>query len=155
MGGVIVIRIFNSELENELRLILLIDAFKKPQNADMIYVADFMITYGQTFGIADSNLNGENLYKFSEFISRRTFVKKVLKELIFDGYAKPLSTLSGIVYQLTEEGEKLSRLLDSDYAKEYRRTSKNVIRYIGTKSERILIAEINKMATTSLKGAEQ
>lgn len=72
------LRIFNSEFENELRLILLIDTFQKPQNADMIYVADFMVTYGHTFGIANQNLNGENMYKFSEFVSRRALVYKSL-----------------------------------------------------------------------------
>lgn len=149
------LRIFNSEFENELRLILLIDTFPKPQNADMIYAADFMVTYGHTFGIADHNLNGENMYKFSEFISRRPLVHKVLNELSFNGYAKPISTSSGIVYQLTTEGERLSRSLDSDYAKEYRATAANVIKHIGRRSERTLIAEINKMAAVSLKGAEQ
>lgn len=148
------LRIFNSEFENELRLILLIDTFPKPQNADMIYAADFMVTYGQVFGIANHNLNGENLYKFSEFISRRSLVQKVLKELSFNGYTKPLSTSAGIVYQLTTEGKRLSRSLDSDYAKEYRTTAFSVIKYIGRKSERTLIAEINKMAAVSLRGTE-
>ena len=148
------LKIFNSEFENELRLILLIDTFPKPQNADMIYAADFMVTYGQVFGIANHNLNGENLYKFSEFISRRSLVQKVLKELTFNGYTKPLSTSAGIVYQLTTEGERLSRSLDSDYAKEYRTTAFSVIKYIGRKSERTLIAEINKMAAVSLRGTE-
>ena len=148
------LRIFNSEFENELRLILLIDTFPKPQNADMIYAADFMVTYGQVFGIANHNLNGENLYKFSEFISRRSLAQKVLKELTFNGYTKPLSTSAGIVYQLTTEGERLSRSLDSDYAKEYRTTAFSVIKYIGRKSERTLIAEINKMAAVSLRGTE-
>jgi hypothetical protein len=149
------LRIFNSNFENELRLLLLIEAFQKPQNADMIYAADFMVTYGHTFGVADHNLNGENIYKFSEFISRRALVQKVLKELTFDGYAKPLSTSSGIMYQLTAEGERLSILLDSDYAKEYRETAVNVIKHIGRRSERTLIAEINKMAAVSLRGTEQ
>lgn len=149
------LRIFNSEFENELRLMLLIDTFQKPQNADMIYAADFMVTYGQTFGISDHNLNGENLYKFSEFLSRRPLVQKVLKELTFNGYAKPLLTSSGIVYQLTDEGEHMSRSLDSDYAREYRTTAAEVIKYIGKKSERTLISEINKKAALSPKGAEQ
>lgn len=149
------LRIFNSEFENGLRLILLIDTFPKPQNADMIYAADFMVTYGQVFGIANHNLNGENLYKFSEFISRRSLVHKVLKELAFNGYAKPISTSVGIVYQLTTKGERVSRSLDSDYAKEYRTTALSVIKYIGRKSERALIAEINKKAAISLRGTKQ
>ena len=66
-----------------------------------------------------------------------------------------MSTSSGIVYQLSAEGERLSRSLDSDYAKEYRSTAINVIKYIGRKSERTLIAEINKMAAVSLRGTEQ
>ena len=145
------IRIFNSEFENELRLILLIDAFKKPQNADKIYVADFIVTYG----ITNHNLNGENVYKFSEFISRRPLVLKILKKLTFTGYAKPLLTTSGIVYKLTDEGERLSRLLDSDYAREYRATATEVIRHIENKAERTLISEINRMAASSLRGVGQ
>lgn len=152
---VTVINLYNSVFENELRLILLIDAFKHPQNADMIYAADFMVTYGQAFGITDYNLNGENLYKFSEFISRRPLVQKVLKELTFEGLAKPLSSSTGIVYELTDEGKRISQSLDSDYAKEYRETAGRVIKYIGRKSERTLIAEINKMAASSLKEAGQ
>ena len=149
------IRIFNSEFENELRLILLIDAFKKPQNADKIYVADYIVTYGKTFGITNHNLNGENVYKFSEFISRRPLVLKILKKLTFTGYAKPLLTTSGIVYKLTDEGERLSRLLDSDYAREYRATATEVIRHIENKAERTLISEINRMAASSLRGVGQ
>lgn len=145
------LKLFNSTFENELRLILLIDVFEKPQNADMLYAADFMVVYGKSFSITTENLNGDNAYKFSEFLSRRALVQKVLKELSWKGLVKPLSSKSGIVYQITLEGQKFSHLLDSEYATEYRNAAKQAVLYVGRKSERTLLAEINELSATSLK----
>ena len=63
-------RVFNSTFENALRIVLLLDAFGTPQNTDMLYATDFIVVYGKTFGLADEDLNGDNQYKFSEFVSR-------------------------------------------------------------------------------------
>ena len=89
------LRVFNSTFENALRIILLLDAFGTPQNTDMLYATDFIVVYGRTFGLADEDLNGDNQYKFSEFVSRRSMVQKAIKELVLDGLVIPSETTLG------------------------------------------------------------
>lgn len=144
-------RVFNSTFENALRIILLLDAFGTPQNTDMLYAADFIVVYGRTFGISDENLNGDNQYKFSEFVSRRAIVQKALKELVLDGFVTPSEIKSGIVFQITTAGKKYCMSLESDYAKEYETTAKKVVQFVSGKSERSVIAQINRLSATSLK----
>lgn len=145
-------RVFNSTLENALRIILLLDAFGTPQNTDMLYAADFIVVYGKTFGIADKDLNGDNQYKFSEFVSRRAIVQKALKELVLDGLVMPSEIDSGIVFQITADGKKYCASLESDYAKEYEAVAKKVVQFVSGRSERSIIAQINRLSATSLKG---
>lgn len=146
-------RVLNSTLENALRIILLLDAFDTPQNTDMLYAADFIVVYGRTFGIADEDLNGDNPYKFSEFVSRRAVVQKALKELVLDGLVMPSEIDSGIVFQITADGKNYCASLESDYAKEYKTIAKKVVQFMSGKSERSVIAQINRMSATSLKEA--
>lgn len=146
-------RVFNSTLENALRTILLLDAFDTPQNTDMLYAADFIVVYGRTFGIADEDLNGDNQYKFSEFVSRRAMVQKALKELVLDGLVMPSEIDSGIVFQITADGKKYCTSLESDYAREYKTIAKKVVQFVSGKSERSVIAQINRLSATSLKEA--
>ena len=63
-------KLFNSVFENSLRILLLLAEFDCGQSLDKIYATDFMVTYGATFGVSESDLNGDNQYKFSEFASR-------------------------------------------------------------------------------------
>ena len=149
------LRVFNSTFENAMRIILLLDAFGAPQNTDMLYAADFMVVYGRTFGIADEDLNGDNQYKFSEFVSRRSMVQKALKELVLDGLVTPSQMPSGIVYQVTPAGKEYCESLDSDYAKEYKIVAKKVVQAVDGKSERSVIAKINRLSAASLKEANK
>lgn len=145
-------RVFNSTLENALLIILLLDAFSTPQNTDMLYAADFIVVYGKTFGITDENLNGDNQYKFSEFVSRRAIVQKALKKLVLDGLVMPSEMDSGIVFQITADGKKYCASLESDYAKEYMMIAKKIIQFVSGKSEPSVIAQINRLSAISLKG---
>jgi hypothetical protein len=144
-------KLFNSVFENSLRLILLLEEFPSAQSLDMLYVADFMVSYGATFGVADNDLNGENQYKFSEFASRREVVRAALRQLVIDGMAFPENTRRGIQYVITDAGCQYSQELDSAYATEYRECARRVVKLIHNKSERTLIDEINKMSAKSLR----
>lgn len=146
-------RVFNSTLENALRIILLLNAFGTPQNTDMLYAADFIVVYGRTFGLADEDLNGDNQFKFSEFVSRRSMVQKALRELVLDGFAMPSETDNGMVFQITADGRKYCDSLESDYAREYKTIAKNVVQFVSGKTERSVIAHINRLSATSLREA--
>lgn len=145
------LKIFNSTFENGLRLLILLNTFGSPQSADMLYAADFMVVYGKTFGIAGEDLNGDNQYKFSEFVSRRSMVQKALKEIVLTGYVMPLQVATGIKYNLTRIGKDYCESLSSDYAKEYRNISKSIVKYVSGRTARSLIDEINRMSVASLK----
>ena len=142
--------LFNTTFENALRLLILLDVFDYPQTLDMLYAVDFMATYGKTFNITESNLNGDNQYKFSEFASRREAVKAALKELVLDGLIQALNLNDGIAYPISSEGEDYCNSLESEYATEYRRNAQLVIKSVTGKTERELISSINMMSTKSL-----
>lgn len=135
-------KLFNTVFENSLRILILLDVFQKPQNMDMIYVTDFMTVYGETFKITEHNLNGNNILKFSEFISRRPLVQKVLKQLILSGLAETTDFL----YSITPMGRRYCQAFESHYAELYRTSAIKVISAVGQKNERELIAEINRLS---------
>lgn len=143
--------LFNSTFENSLRIVILLDAFEKPINLDMIYVTDFIVSYGKDFGVSTDNLNGDNPYKYSEFASRREIISAALKHLVLEGLVLPQNTNNGIIYCLTSDGKTFSQALNSEYAKEYRKTTQNTLTYVSNKNERELIARINKMSAQSLQ----
>lgn len=70
---------FNSIFENSLRLLILLDIYDMPQTVDMLYAVDFMTVYGRSFGITETNLNGYNEYRFSEFCFQTRACKGCVK----------------------------------------------------------------------------
>lgn len=109
-------KLFNSNFENSLRLLILLDEFVMPKSVDMLYDADFMSAYGATFHLSQNDLNGENPYMFSEFASRRGVVRMALKELVLDGFVVPVKLDKGFAYTISSDGEEYCQSLESDYA---------------------------------------
>ena len=144
-------KVYNSVFENSIRIVLLLDVFGLPENLDMIYCVDFMVSYGRFFDLSRIDLNGENPYMFSEFAARRKFVKEALKELVLYGMVKPINANDGIVYQITEIGRKYSRSLTSDYAKDYRSVAQRAIQSVSGQSANAVISRINKMSAMHLR----
>lgn len=141
--------LFNSTFENSLRLLILLDEYDLPKTLDMLYVVDFMSLYSAAFGITDQNLNGNNEYKFSVFASHRESVKEALKELVLNGTVLAVSYNHGLSYIISPEGEDFCGSLESDYAKEYRKNVKAVIKAVGNRSERTLISDVYEASAKS------
>ena len=115
-----------------------------------------MVSYGATFGVSKSDLNGDNQYKFSEFASRREIVRQALKQLVLDGLVWPDNSAAGILYSITDAGREYGATLDSEYAEEYRSTARRIVEMVSDVSERSIIEKINKMSAESLrKGARE
>lgn len=142
---------FNSIFENSLRLLILLDIYDMPQTVDMLYAIDFMTVYGKSFGITETNLNGDNEYRFSEFASRREPVRAALKEMVLNGTAQAVSYKKGLAYIITPEGEDYCESLESDYAKEYSHNAEKVISEMAGKTERAIISDINKKSAEALR----
>lgn len=149
-------KLVNSEFENSLRILLLLAEFDCGQSLDKIYATDFMVSYGATFGVSESDLNGDNQYKFSEFASRREIVRQALKQLVLDGLVWPDNSATGILYFITDAGREYGDALDSEYAEEYRSTARRIVEMVSDVPERSIIDKINKMSAESLrKGARE
>lgn len=143
--------LFNSVFENCLRILILLDVYDLPQTLDTLYAVDFITVYGEAFGISKSNLNGDNEYKFSEFVSRRESVKEALRELVLNGTVQAVGYKGGMSFVITPEGEDFCESLNSEYAIEYRKNAKAVISATEGKSERDIISMINKLSAKALK----
>lgn len=136
-------RLFNTAFENSLRIALLLDAFGRPQNLDMIYAADFMTIFGSYFGFGEGNLQGENRMLFSIFTSRREIVKQAVKFLVLNGMVAPTVNANGLLYGITDTGKDFCASLDSDYAKEYKATAMKVIAAVSGMSARMLVEKLS------------
>lgn len=144
-------RVFNTTFEVSMRVLLLLFVDGRPKTSDMIAAIDFLTVYGKSFGITDTNLHGENAYKYGEFANRRRIVKQALKTLVVDGKVDVYEKDGGFHFAINDAGETFCALLTSAYAEEYMQTAKLVLAYIGNKTERALIMEINKQSTMTLK----
>lgn len=144
-------RLFNSTFENSLRLLILLDEYEMPQTLDMLYAVDFMTLYGVPFGVSNHNLQGDNDLKFSEFASQRELVKEALKELVLNGTAEAVGYKDGLSYVITTEGEDYCESLISEYACEYRKIARDVVKATKGKTERSLIAAIYKLGGKSYR----
>ncbi len=148
-------RLFNSIFENSLRMVLLLDLYDMPQSLDTLYAVDFISVYGESFGITESNLNGDNPYMFSEFASRREIVREALKMLVIYGIVLPLNLDSGVTYIITSDGEEYAEILTSYYAKEYKRSAAQAILKYGNLTDVQLIKMINKNSVGSFRKGDK
>ncbi len=136
--------LFNSTVETELRVLVLLHECKMPQSIDMLHAIDFMSIYAKSFGIGEYNLNGENSYMFSEFAAKRESIQGALKDLVLRGLIVPLEMDSGIKYEIDFDGEDLCDSLDSEYAAEYRHMVNQVLADVENTDEREIIVRIER-----------
>jgi hypothetical protein len=117
----------------------------------MIAAMDFITVYGRNFGIAEASLHGDNNYRFGEFANRREVVKKALKLLVKDDMVDVYEKDGGFHFAINDAGEAYLSSLSSEYSDEYAAVAVKAVAYIGGKTERELIAEINRQSTATLK----
>jgi len=144
--------VFNTSFEISLRILLMLSVDdKRTMTADMIAAVDFIAVYGRSFGVADENLNGDNFFNFSEFAARRELVQKAIKLLVLDGLTTVSKRRDGFRYGISESGKTYRARLDNDYADEYCASARSTKELIGSKSERDVLALINRLSIASLQ----
>ena len=134
-----------------MRILLLLEQYHSPQTEEMLCAVDFVIVYGKTFEIADEDLNGDNPYKFSEFVSRKSKVKAALRELVLNGYACPTQKNSCIVYSITETGSQFCKGMENEYAKTYSEIAEKAVNIFAGHSEKSINEAINKYSAKSAR----
>lgn len=148
--------VFNTPFEISLRVLLTLTVNEtQTKTADMIAAADFITVYGQAFGLADENLNGDNAFNFSEFASRRELVQKALRLLVLDGLVIVSKKRDGFRYRISSSGKAYRDRFNNDYADEYFATARAVNELIGTKSEKEILKLINRQSAMSLQRGGQ
>jgi hypothetical protein len=147
--------VFNTTFEISLRVLLTLEASNgKPLTADMVTALEFTAVYGRDFGLSDSNLHGENDFKFGEIALRRVLTKEAIKDMVLDGLLEVESSRDGFLYRLSERGKQNATNLSSDYADTYRSMAKLAHAYLQGKSEREVLRQINKRSVLSVKRGE-
>lgn len=148
--------VFNTPFEISLRTLLTLEvAGEQWKTADMIAAADFITVYSKVFGLSETNLHGDNDFKFSEFALRRELVKKSVKLLVKNGLIKVVYTDNGFSYSIAQRGLDFCSKLTNDYAVKYRNFAKLAHNYIADKTETEIFAHINRYAVSSLQRRER
>ena len=145
--------IYNTPFEISLRVLLLLET-GLCETADMIAAADFITVYGKDFGISDTDLHGNSVFKYSEFPLRRDLVNKVVKQLVIMGLINVSSSNIGFIYSINQSGKKYCSGLTNDYAKTYRRLAERTQKYIAQRSGREILDSINRHALSWLQRGE-
>ena len=143
--------VFNTVFEISLRVLLILATYGKLKTTDMICAIDFISVYGKEFGIAQTNLHGDNKYKYGEFSTRRTMVKKAIVFLIQRKMIEIFQRNDGYDFYITDAGKAYCNLFTSDYAIDYTKATKAASVYIGDKSESEIIRDILSHSMVDLR----
>ena len=142
-------KVFNSELELSLRILLTLYTSSRGLNADEIVLTDFITIYSHEFGLSTNSLHGNNEFSFSEFAARREQFNNALKGLVLNGYVNVTTDNNGFTYHASELGESVCDSMSTDYADTYIDNSYKAQNYMRNKSTIELFSYINKMALIS------
>lgn len=131
-------KLFNTEFEFSLRILLLLSSLKSPMSQDTIRDLDLLTTYGKEFNISNKNLHGDKSYSISELQTRHALVNSALKELVKDGLVDVIRSSKGFQYKISEEGIRYRNNLSSDYSKEYISELDKILSFTRNMSEKEL-----------------
>ena len=148
--------IFNSNFEVSLRVVLILDEYHPLcLTSDTITNIDFISVYGATFEIAETNLHGDNIFKFSQLTIRNQIIEQALITLLYKGLATIDFDERGFVYKISEKGMIYSASLTSDYANTFRETVFKTRKFIINNTEQDVLNMIRGYSIRSLKKGEK
>lgn len=144
--------IFNTPFETALRIVLLLETEMRPDfTVNMIAAMDFAALYGKSFGISSYNLHGDNIFKFSEFATRKELANDGIRYLVQKGLVNASATEQGFTYSISEIGKVFAKKLATKYAQDYREQVGLSVKHFRQDPEQIILGKINKIAVESLE----
>ena len=145
-------RVFNSEFEVSLRILIILSELKPKQlSLEKIESYDFASIFGKALGISEYNLNGDGLYSFAEFLSRRPRIEESLRNLVLSGLALATAGKNGFLYSASEQGIAAAGNLKNSYAIKYKYELKKAVSFFRHISDEEMIATISDMAVRDLR----
>jgi hypothetical protein len=144
--------VFNTVFEVSLRVLLTLEAAPREWlSSERIAASDFITVYGKDFNVADTNLHGDNSYRYSEFALRRELVRESFKSLTARPLVDVTTTQDGFAYTLSPLGGECCSDLSGNYADEYKEAAENVRVLTAAMSEREIIGLINSNSVFSIR----
>lgn len=144
-------KLFNSEFETSLRIMLLLSVCGKEITIDRIAEYDLLTVYSRYFDLSEQVLNGDNDFGFSEYAARRKKIQETLKVMVLDGTVKVIRSTDGFRYAITETGLSASKKMQSEYAAIYKKLVKISVLKFGNKTDSEIMDEINNASIKFLR----
>ena len=113
-------RLFNSEFEVSMRVLLLLDTFKSSLDLDQIMYLDFFTIFSKNYGLGGENINGDSEYRINSLTMQPDLYKNAIRELVTSGFIMVRSEQDGFRYRINESGQKLCKSMTSDYSVQYK-----------------------------------
>lgn len=127
-------KIFNTEFEVSMRILILLDCANSWLSDDKIIYLDFFSLYSKTYEIQDENLNGDCSFMISDLTVQRNLYKKSIKELAVDGFIRIKADETGYSYKINKNGSSLVSEMETEYAMKYKTMAEAVLRKLSNYS---------------------
>jgi len=136
-------KLFNTEFEVSMRLLILIDSIGNLNEDELAYI-DFFSIYSRTFNFGNDNLNGDCSFPVNEITIQRKLIKNAIKDLVLKSLIKvSFDNIKGYVYSVTNQGYSYVRKIDDSYSRQYQQN----VRLIKSKLSPISILKLKEIAT--------
>ncbi|OPZ32486.1 MAG: hypothetical protein BWY97_01476 [Tenericutes bacterium ADurb.BinA124] len=113
-------KLFNSEFEVSMRVLLLLDTFNSSLDLDQIMYLDFFTIFSKNYGLEGENINGDSDYRINSLTMQPDLYKNAIRELVTSGLIVVRSEQDGFRYRINESGRKLCKSMTSDYSIQYK-----------------------------------
>ena len=114
-------KIFNTEFEVSMRLLLLLYSTNTGLDEGKILYLDFFTIYAKNYKLGDDNINGDSKYMLNEFTAQRRLIKESIKVLVLEGLIDVNNTKEGFIYKINNKGKSFCESMTSDYSKKYKK----------------------------------
>ena len=116
-------RLFNSEFEVSMRVLLLLNVFHSSLDIDRIMYLDFFTIFSENYALGGENINGDSDYRINSLTLQPELYKNAIKELVTSGLISVQNERNGFCYFITSRGRKICASMSSDYSEQYRRNA--------------------------------
>lgn len=147
-------KLFNSEYEIRLRMLLLMNVSDKFLSADKITALDFISVYGTDFKIGGENIHGSSPYRFAEITNRRAMVSEAIKTNVMDGMLD-ISTDNGYSYSLSDRGRDFVKSFECSYVSKYFDNAEKALLKYGEYTEAALMKMIQEHCYELVEGSAE
>lgn len=114
-------RVFNTNFENAMRLLIALDSLQQPVNEFELVDADFAATYARYFNVGATDLHGLTSFVDSIYTQRRSKAHEALRSLVASGYVTANHDAVHPVFTISGTGRERIKTINSSYTSTYKK----------------------------------